>query len=95
MKSRLWSFGIKMLCFIIAGTPLFASTYYISTDGKDSNTGSIESPWASFRHALRNTAPGDTILVRGGTYLTNEVWIRKNRGGADGRYLTIKNFKYI
>jgi len=69
-------------------------TYYISTQGSDSNPGSISSPWRSLEFAVTIAKAGDTIIMRGGTYFMNEVWIDRNkgRGGAPGQYLTIKNF---
>jgi parallel beta-helix repeat protein len=74
--------------------PQTGNVYYVSTSGRDSNDGSIDSPWASLDHAIEVARAGDTIMMRGGEYNTNEVWIRGDRGmgGADGQYLTIKNY---
>ncbi|MBK8170956.1 MAG: right-handed parallel beta-helix repeat-containing protein [Sandaracinaceae bacterium] len=53
--------------------PSDGRVFYVATDGDDSRTAAdaqhIESPWASLSHALLvGLAPGDTILVRAGTY---------------------------
>lgn len=74
--------------------PQTGNVYYISTSGRDSNDGSIDSPWATLDHAIEVTQAGDTIMMRGGEYNTNEVWIRGDRGmgGAEGQYLTIKSY---
>jgi parallel beta-helix repeat protein len=45
-----------------------AATYYVATNGQDSNTGSSLTPWLTLQHAVETIAPGDTILVRAGTY---------------------------
>lgn len=36
--------------------------------GDDANDGSSKSPWRSIRHALRQIKPGETLVLRGGTY---------------------------
>jgi hypothetical protein len=44
------------------------TTYYVATDGNDSNNGSINSPWLTVQHAADTAVAGDTVLVRGGVY---------------------------
>lgn len=56
------------LALLLSGLDAQAATYYVATDGSDSSNGSIDSPWASIGHAARNSGPGDTVMVRGGTY---------------------------
>lgn len=46
----------------------FATTYYVATTGSDANTGSSTAPWSTLQHAVETIAPGDTILVRSGSY---------------------------
>jgi hypothetical protein len=74
--------------------PQTGNVYYVSTSGRDSNDGSIDSPWATLDHAIEVAQAGDTIMMRGGEYNTNEVWIRGDRGmgGANGQLLTIRNY---
>jgi hypothetical protein len=45
-----------------------ATTYYLAPTGDDAGSGSLDSPFATFEHAIDTAAPGDTIYVRGGTY---------------------------
>jgi parallel beta-helix repeat protein len=45
-----------------------AATYYVATTGNDISNGSSTAPWATLQHAVETIAPGDTILVRSGTY---------------------------
>ncbi len=49
---------------------LFAAkpTYFLSTTGSDSNAGTIDAPWATFKNALPKLNCGDRLFVRGGTY---------------------------
>lgn len=69
--------------------------YYVATNGSDSSNGSKGSPWATVQHAAEKSRPGDTILVRGGTYQEGEVWLRADHGhcGAPGKLLTIKAYQ--
>jgi parallel beta-helix repeat protein len=48
--------------------PASAATYYVATTGNDLNSGSSTSPWLTLQHAVETIVPGDTILVRSGTY---------------------------
>ncbi len=75
------------------GTGL-AEKYYVAPSGNDSNRGSMGAPWKTISYAITKTKPGDTLLVRGGTYNEGEIWIRSEMGGADGKYLTISAFPY-
>lgn len=45
------------------------AVYFISPDGDDANPGTLEAPWASLSHANSQVQPGDTVYIRGGTYL--------------------------
>jgi hypothetical protein len=53
-----------------------ASPYYVSTDGDDTNPGSIERPFATLHRAQQaaRQAPGN-IVLRGGTYYLKEPLI--------------------
>lgn len=70
------------------------NVYYVATNGSDSNNGSIGSPWATVQYAGRTARPGDTVLVRGGTYNEGEIWLRADYGhcGTPGRLLIIKAY---
>lgn len=46
-------------------------SYFISKEGSDANTGSIESPWRSLNHAFREMKGGETIYFREGVYKMN------------------------
>jgi parallel beta-helix repeat protein len=57
--------GAAALCL---AAPASATTYYVATNGNDTFNGSSTNPWATLQHAVETIAPGDTILVRSGTY---------------------------
>ncbi len=64
------------------------STYYMATSGSDKNDGSISRPWATLNHAMTKLKPGNTLLIRGGTYDPTQV--RWTKSGAAGKPITIK-----
>lgn len=53
------------LCYnlTVSGT-----TYYISTSGSDSKTGTISSPWATLAYAVSHATSGDIIHINAGSY---------------------------
>lgn len=60
-----------LVCFAavaFAASGAFASTYYVSPKGSDSNGGSLEKPFATIQKANGKVAPGDTVFIRGGKY---------------------------
>ena len=46
---------------------LFAS-YFVSTGGSDTNPGTEAAPFRTLQQAVTIIAPGDEIVMRGGTY---------------------------
>lgn len=58
------------LILILSGASLFAQpkVYYVATNGYDTNTGAISSPFASLTKAASVAVAGDTIYVRGGRF---------------------------
>ena len=60
------------LCF---GFSTQAKIYFVSPAGNDSNPGTKAQPFQTIRIAQRHAEPGDTIYLRGGTYLMNESQI--------------------
>jgi len=83
------------LIIVVSYTRSFADTYYVSTSGTDSNDGSIGQPWLTIMYAVKNTAPSDTILLRGGIYPEqDEIWIRNmfEHDGQPDNWKAIKSF---
>jgi hypothetical protein len=48
--------------------PCVAATYYVSPSGSDAGPGTIGAPWRTIGKAATTLAPGDTVLIRAGTY---------------------------
>jgi parallel beta-helix repeat protein len=53
---------------LTARTAAAANTYYVATDGSDSNAGTMAAPFASWAKAQSVAAAGDTVYFRGGRY---------------------------
>ena len=44
------------------------NVYYVSPSGSDSSSGTSASPWGTFSFAIPKLSPGDTLLLKNGTY---------------------------
>jgi len=65
-------------------------TYYVSTAGNDSNSGTLNQPWRTIQHAANSVHAGDTVEVEAGTY--NEIVTMKASGNATQGYITFTNY---
>ena len=68
-----------------------AGIFFVSTEGSDGNDGSLSSPWRTVIHAWRNSGGGDTVYVRGGTYIESQMWLRGG-GGSNNQFWTLKAY---
>ena len=85
-----------LILLLVAGFVLFASVgavsaqnYYVSTDGSDSNSGTLSSPFKTIDHGVDVCDGGDTVYVRGGIY-TGGVSI--DNSGTSSNYNKLKNY---
>jgi hypothetical protein len=93
---RSWRLLVLAGVLTLFGQCASAATYYVATNGSDSNPGTASSP---FRHLSKGAAaatnPGDTVIVMDGTY-DNEGQIDPNNvvtlnfSGAAGNPITFK-----
>lgn len=67
------------------------ATYYVATDGLDSNPGTLAEPWLTPQKALNEMVAGDTTYIRAGEYNTNNL-ITVNSGSAIDGYITLQNY---
>ena len=63
-----------------------ANTYYVAINGNNNNPGTANAPWRTLQYAVDAIAPGDTILVKAGTY----VGCRIGKSGQAGAPKTLK-----
>jgi pectate lyase len=69
-------YRVTRLFFIIAllsSPPAFSATWFVATNGVDSNTGTSNSPFATIMRAQTAAASNDIVYLRGGTYLLSNA----------------------
>ena len=59
------------LFFLLQTASVFSATWYVATNGVDSNAGTSNSPFATIMRAQTVASSGDTVYLRGGTYYLN------------------------
>jgi hypothetical protein len=84
-----WS--LVMLCVCVsAAFGQHNSSFYVSTTGDDSNSGTQTAPWRSIQHAADTVRAGSTVNVRGGIY-EERVTIKGSGNATDG-YITFRSY---
>ena len=76
-----------LVAFVAAPASASGRTFYVATNGSDSSSGTISSPWRSFHASLRKLRAGDTLYVRGGSYTFRGVNYTSLAGTATNRIL--------
>ncbi len=88
--------GLLITIMIAIPTLSNAATYYVSTNGKDTNKGTQSAPFGSIKHALVQLGAGDKLLIRAGTY-TEKLESHKGtdfpRGSSWNKPVTVKAFR--
>ncbi|HKU70914.1 MAG TPA: right-handed parallel beta-helix repeat-containing protein [Burkholderiales bacterium] len=73
-----------------AAEPAMAITYYVATNGSNSNSGkSIDAPFLTVQKAANVVLPGDTVMIRGGIYRES---VESIRGGTAAAPVTFQNY---
>lgn len=75
---RIMSFALAFVLALVVSSPALASAtfeaalqgnvYYVSTTGRDTNSGTSSAPFKTFAKAVSVLAPGDTLQVKPGSY---------------------------
>lgn len=79
------------------------ATWHVAVDGNDSAPGTLDRPFASITRAQQAVSPGDTVLIRGGTYRMSEAQIAEkkdiyarifalNKSGAPNQRITYRAY---
>jgi parallel beta-helix repeat protein len=66
-----------------------ATTYYVATNGNNSNPGTGASPFASLNRAGQVVVAGDTVLVKAGTY---PGFLIRGKNGGSGSWIVFKPY---
>jgi parallel beta-helix repeat protein len=85
---------ISLFIFFCVPTFAYAATYYVSTTGSDTNSGTQAQPWLTIQKAADTVVAGDTVLVRGGEYMVygKDRQIAVKNSGTPADYITIKSY---
>ncbi len=54
---------------LLLAAPVSANDYYVSTTGNNGNPGTFAQPWRTIQKAANTMVAGDTVHIRGGTYV--------------------------
>ncbi|MDR2805373.1 MAG: T9SS type A sorting domain-containing protein [Dysgonamonadaceae bacterium] len=84
MKNSYLKIFLILFC-LICWQINFAVEYYVSTTGSDSNSGTIDAPFATIQKGVDAATAGDIIYVRGGTYKPAKRILINKAGTADAR----------
>jgi parallel beta-helix repeat protein len=64
---------LGLVAFVLFASVSNAATYYVATNGNDSNPGSSSNPWRTLQKAANTARAGDVVLVANGTYVGFQV----------------------
>jgi hypothetical protein len=80
------NFVFGILCIVLTCSQAWATNYYVSISGRDSNPGTQLQPWRTIGKAASTLASGDTVYVQAGTYAET---VAVGASGADAsHYIT-------
>ncbi len=89
VKKAIWVLLFQVVCINI-----LLAQRYVSPDGDDANPGTFDQPYGTFAKAISVVMPGDTIYVRGGTYmLTSTITISPAKSGTAESPITMTAYK--
>lgn len=73
----------------IADEPVPAGARYVATNGNDAAAGTLAAPWRTVGRGLAALQPGDTLVLRGGTYFEHDLPVAL--AGTQQAPITIRN----
>ncbi len=56
------------------------TAYHVSKQGNNNNPGTPSQPWATIQHGVDHIQAGDTLIIHGGSYQSESVWISQTNG---------------
>ncbi len=86
---KILSLALLLLC-VSGAFGQSNSSFYVSTTGDDSNSGTQSAPWRTVQHAADTVHAGSTVNVRGGVY--EEFVTIKASGNATDGYITFRSY---
>lgn len=92
-KVAMVCFAALSLIFMVAIGNASAATYYVAPTGNNDNPGTSSSPFLTIQHAANIVNPGDTVIVKDGTYTApaSECLVLLHRGGTENNWITFQS----
>ena len=66
---------LAVMSMLLSTQASHAATFYVATYGDDANAGTEELPFQTIQRGAWALSAGDTLIVRGGTYLETLFWV--------------------
>jgi Right handed beta helix region/Protein of unknown function (DUF1565) len=85
-----YSIFVLLLACAIQSSGQVNSSFYVSTEGNDSNPGTETAPWRTVQHAADTARGGSTVNVRGGVY--EELVSINASGNASDGFITFRRY---
>ena len=84
-------FAAGLTAGLLVATLLPAADFYVAPAGSDANPGTLAQPFASITKAQDAASSGDTVHLRGGTYVLDESDIAADQSGVISVYKAVHN----
>lgn len=78
---------ISILFLLVLSLPCFGREWYVSLNGSDSNSGTIDFPLRSVQKGITSAFPGDAIYIREGIYNERIISATLRQGTVSARIL--------
>lgn len=83
----LTSFFSALALLVILPSSVSAASYYVSTSGNDSNSGTQTQPWKTIQKAANSVVSGDVVTVGAGSYNEN---VTVSKSGSTGSLIVFQ-----
>jgi hypothetical protein len=92
ITKRLKTIHTLLFLLVFSSGWAVAATYYVSPTGSDSSSGSATTPFKTIQKAANIVNPGDTVIVRNGTYTdtNSDRIVSLRRRGTPSAWITFK-----
>ena len=71
--------GLSAVIFWVMSGSLGAAEFFVAPTGNDKDPGTLEKPFATVQRAQAAVVPGDTVYLRGGTYVMKKEQIARRQ----------------
>ena len=98
MLAKVTTLGISLLIFTACGgtnstnssEELSSKTFYVSTNGNDSNDGSATNPWGTIQASIDKLSAGERLIVTSGIYNEKIVFSGDDDSGSKNKNIVLQ-----